>query len=223
MEWFDSYGFLHDKPVNEDDAETSENGPLFTAVYLALKKLNGENVHLHINERLSSYGIISILKRNPRPTPISKMGAHISYDNVLGIYAFYKMSSRWEGTKKRLPSLWWLSEDKVYIRAESIFLMYAKYNWFKFATLGLVYPYFMAAMILSAFRAPEHMGGTQKWFLRASLFLPSAYMKMLKLVLKWQGLNLYNVFYDYYKTYNPNPDDHLSVVQAQRLLIKGEF
>ena len=166
---------------------------------------------------------LCIYKRLPRATPVTAHGKHFSFDNMLGIYSYYKLNGRFDGMKRNLPSLWWISDGQLYIRSESIFLMYAKYNWIKYAFFWFLYPYFMIAMILSALRAPEHMGGCQKWFLRASLFLPSVYMKVLKKVLKWQGLNLYNVFCDYYSTYNPYPEEHPTVEEAQLLLLKGEF
>ena len=102
-----------------------------------------------------------------------------------------------------------------YKTIEFLFLVYAKYSWVKYVFGILLYPYFMASMILSINRAPSHMGGIQKWFLRASLFLPSIYMKVFNKRLKSKGLTLYQVFYGYYSTYNPTPDHHLTVKESR--------
>ena len=213
VKWHDSRGFVHDKPINDNDLETSENGPLFTSVYLAVRRLNNRLDKSSITERYTSYATISAPKRYPRATAISddKGRGHCSYDNVLGMYAFYKMSPRWEGVKNRLPSLWWWSEGKVYIRPESIFLMYCKYGFIKYVFGFVLYPYFMVAMILSLSEMPKESSGAQKWFLRSYLFLPSIYFKVAEKYLKLKGMSFKDVFREYYKY-----EDHPTVEEAKR-------
>ena len=82
---FDAYGILHNKPVDGGDPETSENGLLFSAVYLIMLTRLGNDTR-EITDAMSTCW--SVGNQEWTATPISKKGTHLSHDNCLGIKVF---------------------------------------------------------------------------------------------------------------------------------------
>lgn len=183
--WFDKAGFVHDKPINENGLETSENGPLFTAV---LHSLTGQWMCPEVKSLIKS-------KRQFQATPISGFKtSHFSFDNMLGLYYLLNRS-------EKLPILWWWSEGKPYIRTEAIFFFVLQYP-----RLGKIfYPYLRMAMRRSLAKPVSDTNGKHKWWLRCQM-LPVSFLEEATYLMEemytdsWLG-----VFRIYYRFQEDHP------------------
>lgn len=212
VKWFDSEGKIHDKPINKNDVATSENPSLFTAMWI--ESLKSECLKAY--ERgmncwhATTYLVDPENKRLWRRHTKGKFGEHFSLDEMLAVYYFATPEQR-----KKLP-IWWYVNEKPYLRLEILFFVATKYK----LIMWLLMPYFAGSMILSLSRTPEHMGGAQKWRVRGAM-MPQWFRTFTTWVLKKNGFNWYNVTFDYYATYNVNPDLHPTVKNYKEALYGG--
>lgn len=203
--YIDEKGFIHDKPINNKGVQTSENGPLFTSVYLSM-----------VNQKGRMLGVAEFYARNSlresnrlfRTNYLGKFKEdHFSFDNMIGLYYLLE--------KEELPSTWWWSENKVYFRPlESIFFVAIKYP----LLMPFCLLYLVPAMMISINRLPNHTSGAQKWYLKSKM-LPYWFYLLTTWTLRRKGFSWYEVFYIYYSTYNEIPDDHPIVKLSKELRI----
>lgn len=211
IKYFDSSGFIHHKEIDLFlDVETSENGPLFTAVYGVLIRWQRGYFHLDTEDGLmafkqllgSTYGESNRYLRPNNRTPFKS--SHMSYDNVLGLYSANKLMG---GKLGRLPSLWWWSENKPYARLESLLFMSIKY-WWLLKPFGYLIAFIM--MYFSLKKPYFNTSGKQKWFLRVELFFPLLKPYFYKKIEEMYKNSIYDVFYIYYLKNEDHPTVRLS-------------
>lgn len=194
VKWFDYKGFVHHAPIivtKKDPCgyETSENGPLFSAMLLSLDR--GYACPSFWRELRKG-------KRIFRATPISVFKeSHFSFDNMLG---FYYRDFRNGKIREGLPVLWWWSEGKPYIRLEAIFFYIVQNP--KSIFKKLIYFYLRKAMQKSLRKPFEDTNGKHKWWLRCQM-LPESFLTEATEIIgetyhdSWLGV--FNYYYRYQK------------------------
>lgn len=210
--WYDSEKKIHDKKINNDDVSTSENPSLFSAIDLILEYYR--NFDFFIDRKNYLYNHAIRVLRSPdsfrkwRRHSQGTFGEHFSFDEMLGVYLY-----SFPQNVSELP-LWWEVDGKSYIRTESIFFLAVKC---KILMYFLIIPYFLPSMLISLKRVPKHMGGAQKWFVRCFM-MPRWFYSFTTWTLNKFGYTWYDVFYEYYSTYNSNPDEHPIVAKSKPIL-----
>ena len=192
VKWHDSRGFVHDKSINDNDLETSENGPLFSSI---LKSLNNDY------NWPSYWKSLRRDKRTFRATPISVYrDSHFSYDNMLGMYyRCYKKGKVREG----LPVFWWWSEGLPYVRLESIFFYYVQNPNTIFKKI--IFWYLKKAMRRSLKSPYDSTSGKQKWWLRCQMLPPEFLREATYLIEGMYDSSWLGVFAIYYKHRRDHP------------------
>jgi len=209
--WYDLEFKIHDKPIDHNGVQTSENPNLITAADLELIRRRNTELHKVRKKYYYEHAMLKLVApdngRKWRRHTAGKFGEHFSFDEMLGVYSFCTKEQR-----RKLP-LWWYKNGRPYVRLEIIFLLASKYD----LLMCLLLPFFAIQMMISINRAPEHMGGAQKWFIRCSM-MPEVFFRFTSWYLKKKGYSWYDVFYGYYKTYNPDPDLHPIVAKSKSIL-----
>lgn len=196
MKYIDIDGFCHHAPLiksprDPQGFETSENGPLFTAILRSLK----------VNDRVAHYYKLRKDKRTFRATPISTYKeSHFSYDNMLGFYYLYDRNHL---NMAGLPIWWWWSENKPYVNLESVFFYYLqnKETIFK----GLIFWYLKKAMRRSLAKPYADTNGKQKWWLRCQMLPPEFLREATYLIDGMYSSSWLGVFSVYYTHQRDHP------------------
>lgn len=175
--YFDKYGLLH-----VDKGVYSENGILFLAEFLTLKKLNGEldaqGVSLALSASLAckKYEEDNEFWIDPNPSDNNVPDVHLSHDNLTGMYALHKLCGLSVNTlfvNKLNRRIWLHPRDLLF------------YTIMKNRSIGkYLVPLLIFFIIPSIIKPREVTSGKCLWFLRLHL-LDIIYSSFITRSLLW--------------------------------------
>lgn len=207
MNYFDEYNLLHAKKD-----EVSENGILFLAEYVLLRKLQFGKLNVYDIIRALQSNIVTLSPPRYQANPPER-GDHYSHDNMTGMYCLSLLTG--QDLVKSLPVVRWNSRWWLHPRDIAFYLSCKYPKLFIFLA-----PILLLSLIVSLMKPKAHTSGRMLWFLRLNTLTIKGY-PLAKHLLKYYIKDIYSKYRgldELFSIYFPDPF-HPNNVEMRGLLL----